>query len=201
MVMTPGEEVVPELVERVDGIVLAGGGGNARRMFRREVGAPTLEAVNPERYRFECRLIRESVARGIPLLGICRGMQMLSEALGGGVIRDIASEVPHALQHYQRAPSWCATHGISIAPESKLADIVGMASAEVNSFHRQAVATPGSGMRVCASAPDGIVEAVESMSGFVLGVQFHPEMMVAKEARWLRIFEALVAAARRGGGL
>lgn len=200
IILPPLEDAIPELLERVDGILLTGGGRLPLGTFRADRPAPTLEAINPGRYAFERQLIRAAVARGIPLLGICRGMQMINETLGGRLIHNIAADLPHALQHYQRVPGWRPTHAISIAPDSRLAEIVGEAQDEVNSFHRQAVATPGSGLRVTAVAPDGVVEAVESGSGFVLGVQFHPEKMVNRQARWRRIFQALVAAALVQGG-
>lgn len=201
MVLPAVEEAIPDLLERLDGVLLTGGGGRLPRgTFATGRLAPTLETINPGRYSFERQLVRGAVAREIPLLGICRGMQMINETLGGGLIHNIAAELPHALQHYQRAPGWRPTHTITIASDSRLAGIVGKTEEEVNSFHRQAVDTAGSGLRVTAVAPDGVVEAVESESGFVLGVQFHPEMMVKRQTRWRRIFEALVAAARGQGG-
>jgi putative glutamine amidotransferase len=200
IILPPLGGVIPALLERVEGILLTGGGRLPPGTFRADRPAPTLEAINPDRYDFERQLIRAALARGIPLLGICRGMQMINETLGGRLINNILADFPHALQHYQRAPGWHPTHAISIAPDSRLAEIVGEAHAEVNSFHRQAVATPGSGLRVTAVAPDGVVEAVESRSGFVLGVQFHPEKMVNRQERWRRTFEALVAAALARGG-
>ncbi|MDQ7850568.1 MAG: gamma-glutamyl-gamma-aminobutyrate hydrolase family protein [Armatimonadota bacterium] len=200
IVLPPLEEAIPELMERLGGILLTGGGRLPPGTFMTGRPAPTLEAINPGRYAFERQLIRAAIARGIPLLGICRGMQMINETLGGRLIHNIVAALPHALQHYQRAPGWRPSHTISIAPDSRLAEIVGGMQAEVNSFHRQAVANPGSGLRVTALAPDGVVEAVESGSGFVLGVQFHPEKMVNRQARWRRIFRALVAAALVEGG-
>ncbi|MDR7548272.1 MAG: gamma-glutamyl-gamma-aminobutyrate hydrolase family protein [Armatimonadota bacterium] len=199
-ILPPLEEAIPELLERLDGILLTGGGLLSPRTFRVDRPAPPLEAINPGRYAFERQLIRAAVAREIPLLGICRGMQMINETLGGHLILNIAAELPHALQHYQRAPGWRPTHAISIVPDSRLARIVGKTQDEVNSFHRQAVGTPGSGLRVTAVAPDGVVEAVEGESGFILGVQFHPEKMVNRQTRWRQIFQALVAAALVQGG-
>ncbi len=200
VILPPLADAIPELLERLDGILITGGGRLPPGTFKADRSGPTLEAINPGRYAFERELIRAAVARGIPLLGVCRGMQMINETLGGLLINNITTDLPHALQHYQRAPRWRPTHTISIVQDSRLCEIVGGTRAEVNSFHRQAVATPGSGLRVTAVAPDGVVEAVESQSGFVLGVQFHPENMAIRQARWRRIFQALVSAALVQGG-
>ncbi|MFN3286548.1 MAG: gamma-glutamyl-gamma-aminobutyrate hydrolase family protein [bacterium] len=199
--LPPLQEALPELLERLDGVLLTGGGGRLPPgAFATGRPGPTLESLNRERYAFERELIVTAVRRGTPILGICRGMQMINETLGGTLLRNIATDVPDALQHYQRRPSWRPAHAISIAPDSRLAALIGRTQDEVNSLHRQAVRTPGRGLRITGVAPDGVAEAVEAESGFVLGVQFHPEMMVNRDPRWRRIFQALVTAARIQGG-
>lgn len=186
---------VTELLDRLQGIVLTGG-GRLPPGFSQKTPAPTLEMINPQRYAFERELILEALPRGLPLLGICRGMQMLSETLGGSLVANITSDVPGALVHYQRVQGWRPTHQIAIDPGSHLLEILRATRTGVNSFHRQAVAAPGRGLRVVARADDGVVEAIEGDAHpFLLGVQFHPEKLLPRHDRWMRPFEALVAAA------
>ncbi len=188
---------IDELLERVQGIVLTGG-GRLPPGFSPQDPHPSLESINPARYAFERALIEAALPRGLPLLGICRGMQMLSEATGGRLVRNLALDRPDALPHYQRGPGWRPAHEVEIAADARLATILGTTRVPVNSFHRQAVEEPGAGLRVVARAPDGIVEAIEGTGpAFVVGVQFHPERLLPRHARWQRLFQALVDAARQ----
>ncbi|MGB9826514.1 MAG: gamma-glutamyl-gamma-aminobutyrate hydrolase family protein, partial [Desulfofundulus sp.] len=101
------------------------------------------------------------------------------------------------LKHHQRAPRWCATHGIMVEENTRLAGIFGSGIIRVNSFHHQAVRRPAPGFIVSARSGDGIIEAVESAGeGFALGVQWHPETMWEHDERFLNLFAALVDASR-----
>jgi len=190
---------VMELLDRVRGMILTGG-GRLPPGIEAAVHAATLESINPARYAFERALVLAALPRDLPLLGICRGMQMINESLGGTLIANIAVDLPHALPHYQRQPGWVPTHDLVVEPDSLAAEIAGGPRARVNSFHRQAVAAPGDGLRVTARAEDGVVEVVEgTRQRFLLGVQFHPERLVGRDPRWLAPFQALVAAAQHYG--
>lgn len=196
---TQGDRVTArDLAGRLDGLLLTGG-RPLHQWSWAEHPRPTLEETDPDRYWFEHALILAAVERAIPVMGICRGMQMLNEALGGTLVRNLALDWPGALKHRQSEPAGAPTHAIGIAPDSRLAAVVGGAAARVNSHHLQAVDAPGAGLKAVAWADDGVIEAVEAPSddAFLVGVQFHPEALLAHDERWLGLFAALVSAARR----
>lgn len=188
-------DAVADLLDRVDGLVISGGGGLPRGLIADR--SPTLERINPPRYAFERALITGAAERELPVLGICRGMQMIGEPLGGRAVLNIATDEPRALSHYQRLPGWQPAHEITIELGSALAEFGGAMQVPVNSFHRQAVASTGDILWATAHAPDGIIEAIEGRTHrFLIGVQFHPEKMLPRNERWMRLFRALVAAAQ-----
>ena len=192
----PGEAA--DLVGRIDALVVTGGRRLPPRFFI-EHPRPTLGQTDPERYRFERALILSACEREVPVLGICRGMQTLNQALGGTLVRNLALDWPGALKHRQASPASRPTHRIRVAPHSRLSAAVGRRHARVNTFHLQAVETPGAGLEAVAWADDGVIEAIEARRGdpFLVGVQFHPEVLAQKDRRWLGLFRALIAAARR----
>lgn len=187
---------VEGLLGVLDGLLLAGG-GDLDPFYFGEEPLPVTGEIAPERDRFELALARGALRLGLPVLGICRGLQVLNVAAGGTLYQDLAQAVPRPLKHYQQAPRWYATHGFTVAGGSRLAGIMGAGYRRVNSFHHQAVARVAPGFRATAWAPDGVVEAVEATGpGFALGVQFHPEGMAEQDAGCLALFAALVEAAR-----
>jgi len=142
---------------------------------------------------FDRALLDAALARELPVLGICYGMQLLAQALGGALHYDIATDVPSAGPH--RLPERDGRHALRIAPETRLAALSGASAARVGSRHHQAVSEPGRRLRVCARADDGVIEAIERPSGpFCLGVQWHPETDANELADAL--FRAFVDAAR-----
>ena len=178
----------------LDGLLLSGGGSLPADAFAANP-RPSLAETNPVRHRFEGALLGAALGGDWPILGICRGHQMLNEAAGGSLIPNIALDVPDALEHRQSAPGWEPVHELRLADGCRLAAL-GPLPRRVNSFHRQAVRQPGPGFTAVAWSPDGLVEAIE-MSGprFALGLQFHPEKLWPREPAWLAPFRALVAAA------
>lgn len=137
--------------------------------------------IEPERDEFEIALVHAAAGAGIPVLGICRGMQVLNVALGGTLIQDIATELPGSLEHSVPTPHQALAHEIWITRGSLLWKLMQEKLAEgdsclVNSRHHQAVKQAACSFEVTATAPDGVVEAIEcGSSGFCLGVQWHPE--------------------------
>jgi len=184
------------VLARLDGLLVSGGEALPADAFTTNL-RPSLEETNPVRYRFERTLLSTALRSDLPILGICRGHQVLNEVAGGSLIRNIALDIPGALEHRQSAPGWHPVHALRVVPGSRLAAL-GIPPGPVNSFHRQAVAEPGTGFTAVAWAPDGLVEAIE-MPGprFVLGLQFHPEKLWPREPAWLAPFLALVSAAGR----
>jgi putative glutamine amidotransferase len=187
---------VPQLVEHLSGVCVSGGPDMDPAAYGAE-RHPKLGPVEPELDAFELAVVRRADAAGIPVLGICRGCQVLNVARGGTLHQHVPDVVDGAVAHRQTAPGWETTHDARIEPGSRLASIVGPEDLDINAFHHQAVDRLGRGLRAVAWAPDGIVEAIEG-DGFYLGVQWHVETLVHLP-RHARLFEALVHAATGAG--
>jgi putative glutamine amidotransferase len=184
-----------DLLDRVDALVVTGGGFDVDPALYGETGRHATVTLKAGRTRAELALIEAALERGMPVLGICGGEQVLAVALGGTLIQHIPDAVPGALAHEQPNPRHEPGHEVEILPGTRLAEIVGAARMAVNSAHHQAVRDPGPRARVCARAPDGVIEAIEDPARkFCLGVQWHPEFLIGPGDR--RILEALVEAAR-----
>jgi putative glutamine amidotransferase len=160
----PMEEIIT--VDGLDGLVLAGGTDIDPALYGAE---PHPETGNPDRDRdrLEVALLHEALERDLPVLAICRGMQLLNVALGGSLAQHIEGH---------RVPGEAVVHSITLAPESKVGAILGAGEYGVNSRHHQCVQRLGSGLTVVGRAPADVIEAVE-LDGkrFVIGVQWHPE--------------------------
>ena len=195
-------EVQAALWQRLDGLILTGGGDIEPERFG-ESRHPTVEDVSPARDDLEIGLTQRAISDDVPLFAICRGIQVLNVALGGTLVQDIASHWPNALVHSQKAPRHEPTHAVKVMGEgTRLGLVLGTLEVDVNSMHHQAIKQLGEGLREVAWAPDGIVEGVE-MPGedrFVLGVQWHPEELVGHDQAARNLFAAIVEAARRRAG-
>jgi putative glutamine amidotransferase len=183
--------LVDEYLDICDAFIFSGG-GDIDPFYWGEVPATGLSEINPLRDSFELMLARRLLLQNIPVLGICRGCQLLSVASGGKLDQDLAT----GMSHEQNAPRHYPFHDILVYKETLLARILDSHEARVNSFHHQAVKEAGVGMRVSARAPDGTIEAIESIDkNFWLGVQWHPEFLRDEYSR--RLFRALIEAAYR----
>lgn len=176
------DEALIGLLDRVDGLLLSGG-ADINPLYLKEEPLRDLHGVNPYRDRQELLLVRLAADRQIPMLGICRGIQVMNAALGGTLYQDIYSQREETrLKHSQDMPRESASHSVAIEPDSQLATIMGTTSLFVNSFHHQAVHQPAPGFRVTALSADGIVEAMESTEyKSMIGVQWHPECFILRQ--------------------
>jgi putative glutamine amidotransferase len=178
----------PELVERLDGLCLAGGPDIDPRSYGDPERHELLGDADPAVDADELALARAADARGLPVLGICRGAQALNVARGGTLIQ-------HVDGHRQADAATEPAHRVDVAAGSLLAGLTGGGALDVNSFHHQAARRLGAGLRVVATAPDGMIEAIEDPARpFWLGVQWHAEAMVDRPEQ-LALFSGLVAAA------
>ncbi len=177
----PVQETLSRTLDSVDALLLSGG-GDINPLLTGEEPIPSLHGICPERDAQEMRLVRHAYHRQIPMLGICRGIQMLSAALGGKNFQDIYTQCEghRMLKHSQDMRRDAVSHRVTVSAGSLLHSIVGTDSLAVNSFHHQAVSEPGSLLHAVAWSSDGVIEAVES-SEFkpILGVQWHPEAFFA----------------------
>lgn len=186
----PPEEAASRLLDRVDGLVLSGGGDVDPGLFGgpAEIG----RGVKPARDRFELALVEAARRREIPLLAICRGAQLLNVA-AGGTLRSLRTDPVLRSRHR----NWRG-HAVEVEPESLLARVIGSDRlGRVVSWHGQAIDRPGAGLRVTGRAADGVVEAVEPVRGegqWLLAVQWHPELSPRSQVQ-RRLFAALVEAA------
>ncbi len=166
-------------LERVDAVVLSGG-GDIHPLMLGEEPSPRLHGVCPERDMAELQLASMALDMQMPVLGICYGMQVATVALGGSVAQDLGDAAGRVM-HTQTMPREWPCHTVTLAQGSRLASIMGTERTAVNSFHHQAVDHCGPHLRVTATAEDGVVEAVESAEGKpVVGVQWHPEAFVLR---------------------
>ncbi len=176
--------------------VLFSGGTDLDPMTFGEAPRYALKAIDPLRDAFELSLCRAALETGLPLLAICRGIQVLNVAAGGTIYQDLSAQVDGTLRHEQDAPRWHPTHGVSIAKGTRLRAILQEEACRVNSFHHQAVRQVAPGFTVAATATDGVIEGIESTSApFALGVQWHPENTHRALTSSQRLFAAFVAAA------
>ena len=190
-----------EILKHVSGVLLTGGGDVDPARFG-EAAHPTTCEVSGARDELEIDLTQWALARRTPLLAVCRGLQVLNVALGGSLYQDIPSEPGSPLDHSQTGLQGKArnvtVHQVKVREGSRLAAILGALDVDVNSFHHQAIKQLGRGLADVAWAPDSIVEGVELVdpAQFVVGVQWHPEELVAQDRAAFNLFAALVDRAR-----
>lgn len=194
--------VPSEVLEGLDGLVLSGGGDVHPSRYGREHDGLS-RGIDTERDAFEMALVHGALAVRIPLLGICRGCQVLNVALGGTLYQDVRTErAGRTLEHSYTDHDPGRFHALQLDPGSWLARAAGRHRITVNSHHHQAVREPGRGVKIVAWAIDGVGEAIELAPsvGLAIGVQWHPERLTQDE-RWpLRSFVSACARRRTEAG-
>ncbi|HHY82198.1 MAG TPA: gamma-glutamyl-gamma-aminobutyrate hydrolase family protein [Clostridiales bacterium] len=193
-----------DIIGKLDGLLLTGGQDVDPRFFG-EQPHPAIGRINPYRDELELSLCREAAESGLPIFGICRGIQLINIAMGGDIFQDLgmAKGERELICHSQNAPKWHGVHEVKIKEGTKLHKILGTDLLYANSFHHQSVRRPAWPLEAVAHTQDGIIEAVESgQHMFFIGVQWHPECML--EDRYMqKLFDAFVSAAknyRKTGG-
>lgn len=194
---------IEQCMDALDGLLLAGGGDVDPRHFGQEPVKEIGEII-PIRDQVEFALIKAADSRRpMPILGICRGLQVLNVAAGGSLYQDLPTQYPTKdtalLNHSQEDSVNPTAHSVQLKSDSMLHKLLGAKALAVNSMHHQAVERPGSGYRVVAHSEDGVVEAIEHTDHpFRLAVQWHPERMTDEAS--LRLFDGFIESAKQYGG-
>ena len=196
----PAVDQAEGVLDSIDALVLTGGADVDPRTYG-EAPHDTFCPAEAGRDAFELALTRAALERGMPLLAICRGIQILNVAAGGTLVQDIASQVPGALDHHVDTASSAIAHEVWVTAGSALATLMAERlegdALLVNSRHHQAVGTVAPGFTATATAPDGVIEAIERADlAFCVGVQWHPENFW-RTGEFRSLFEGLVAKAGR----
>jgi putative glutamine amidotransferase len=183
------------LLGQLDGVVISGGNFDIHPSYFGEKPMRQLGAIKSRRTEFELELTATALKRDLPVLGICGGAQAINVALGGSLYQDIAAQLPNAGEHQQGAKKYIGGHNVHVQPGTRLYAIVQKRRIEVNTTHHQSVKELGRNLLVNAVADDGVIEGIESTRHrFVLGVQWHPEVLAPRQPLQRRIFSAFAAA-------
>ena len=194
--MDATEENLRQTLELVDGMIFSGGHDIAPIRYGEEPHQK-LQEICPERDDFDFLLYRLAKEHSLPILGICRGFQLMNVSEGGKLYQDLSLKNTESLKHSQGHGPSIPTHTVKVESGSKFYKILGKEEIRVNSFHHQAVKSTSENVAISGKALDNVVEAIELKNyPFGLGVQFHPEMLQAKEEDMKKIFAALVSAAK-----
>lgn len=184
----------------IDGIIISGGSDVAPRYYGEEPSTK-IPGIDTKRDAAEFELLKEACERKIPVLGICRGHQLINVAFGGTLYQDIDSQMPSGMGHHPTHINRDELfHSVNIEKESILSKIFETEKIYVNSFHHQGIKKLGEGLKGIAFSSEGLVEAVETENmeeNFVLGIQWHPENLVNRYPEFLGIFKLLVEYAKK----
>ena len=194
------EDDVAAVLAAVDGVMLPGG-GDVHPSFYQEPLSEQIIQVDLARDQIETTIVRIAVERRLPLLGICRGLQVLNVALGGTLWADVLSQKPGRIAHDfdQTYPRQYRAHSVEVEQGSLLAQVLGCTETAVNSLHHQGIKALAPDLRSTAIAPDGLIEGVEIPGHpFAVGVQWHPEWLVDESVPMMNLFNRFVQAARNG---
>jgi|SRR5579883_575462 len=190
-----------EIFDRLDGVFITGGVDVDPSRYG-EVKTPLCGTTDFDRDAVEIALLQHAIARGLPVLAVCRGIQILNVACGGSLYQDVTAQVPAALKHdYFPTPEQPSrkflAHDIAVKRGSRLGEIIGDTVVPVNSMHHQAIKELAPNLTATAHAPDGIIEGVEGMDDqYLVAVQWHPEELTETQPGMARLFSSFADAAR-----
>jgi len=185
-------KILEQFFQMIDGLLLIGG-PDLDPVHYHQAAHAGLRKVTPARDKMEMQVSLWALEADLPIMAICRGIQVLNVAAGGTLWQDIAFHLPNAAKHdyFPDYPKDFLAHTVKPLQGSRLAGIIGDDEASVNSLHHQAIDKLGQGLRAVAYAPDGIVEAVEEVdASWIVGVQWHPEWLIESDHRMLNLFKA-----------
>lgn len=193
------EETLRGIYDELDGVFLPGGADIDPATYGEE-RHPRCDKSDPPRDQVELALARWAMADQKPVLGVCRGLQLVNLAAGGALYQDLADQMPGSIKHDyfpfggRHARDYLA-HEVRISEPSRLAEIFGAGVLKVNSMHHQGIRTLGAGLTATAVAPDGLVEGIEGSDGsFLVAVQWHPEVLTDASPETRRLFESFISA-------
>ena len=190
------DSCIADFLSLADGLLLSGGVDVDPFLYGEE-SQPKMGAINVDKDRVEMCLTPKALQMDLPVLAICRGIQILNVASGGTLYQDLSMSPDPVLKHRQDAPRWYATHAIHVEEGTRLMNILGHSTIRVNTFHHQAVKDIAPGFVVSAVAGDGIIEGIESVRHtFAVGVQCHPEGMWKKNPAIANLFAVFTEAAK-----
>jgi putative glutamine amidotransferase len=189
------------LTDVLDGLLISGGNFDIHPRFYGENPIKELGIIKPTRTAFELEIAAVALKRDMPVIGICGGAQAINVVLGGTLYQDIAAQLPSAGAHQKSAEQTGGGHRVLVQTGTRLHDIVRCQSFDVNTTHHQAIKKLGRGVVVNAVAEDGVIEGIESTEHeFVLGVQWHPEVLAPRQMLQRRIFSSFVAICQKHKG-
>ncbi|EKU50455.1 gamma-glutamyl-gamma-aminobutyrate hydrolase family protein [Staphylococcus massiliensis] len=189
--------ILKQQVEMLDGLIITGGQDISPLIYG-EDPMPLLGEVNPKRDQYDLKLLDLAIQREIPILGICRGMQIINVFFGGTMWQDISYKDGVTYKHFQQGETTDLTHKVSIAKDTKLYQLLQTETLMVNSFHHQTIHHLASPLKATATANGGIIEGFEHKDyDFLLGVQWHPEMLHQTEDVMNRLFDFVIQSDRK----
>jgi putative glutamine amidotransferase len=195
--ITGSRVAILAMLDSLHGVLVSGGDFDIHPKFYGERPLATLGKIKETRTQFELDLITLALKRELPILGVCGGEQAINVALGGTLYQDIPSQIPDAIAHQRGEVREVGGHQVRVYEGTRLKRIVGRDTLEVNTTHHQSVKALGKKLIVNAATDDGVIEGIEGVNGsFLLGVQWHPELLAHGDTSQKKIISAFVAACR-----